>query len=63
MPLSDYVIREIELDELPAAIDFVMDIVREVFPMLRQPYSQHSIRKEPLRLRRLFCPTMTGSLK
>lgn len=32
--MSDYVIRQIELDELPAAIDFVMEIVREVFPML-----------------------------
>ncbi|MGG3280264.1 GNAT family N-acetyltransferase [Paenibacillus solani] len=32
--LEKYVIREIELNELPAAMNFVMEIVREVFPML-----------------------------
>ncbi|MCS7464017.1 GNAT family N-acetyltransferase [Paenibacillus doosanensis] len=31
---DDFVIREIEWEEVPAAIDFVMDIIREVFPML-----------------------------
>lgn len=34
LSMKEYEIREIELEELPVAMNFVMEIVREVFPML-----------------------------